>query len=638
MYFADFETTTIEIDPNKSWVWLWGIKGAMDGDKLVYGTDIEEFLDHCVENKKTTVLFHNLGWDFNYIYKFLLDKKNFRFRDMNDMVHGEVLRNNEFTWLCDNTGSVYSAEVKWKGSWIQFKDSWKVLMASVEGLGKVLGKVKLSDKFDYHHYHDDKEDLCKEDIEYLERDIDIVRECFVRVSNLVKPKLTRAGMAYEHFRNFYGERNFANDFGGHVWSYKENSIIYENILKKDEWELVQRSYQGGYTYWNQKYTDKVVVGDGWSVDVNSLYPAVMMNNMFPYGEMYYTEPKDHPSVSLVIVSIFKAKKKEDYYPALIKDKSKSIDAKYLDEIEMEERVYWEDEFEYIKKYYDIEYVITGRRYFKTKFIFDEWLETVQDYKINAKEKADRDFWKGIYNSLYGKFGQNKSIGRRVIYEDGLKMVINDGEKELIDIETGEVKGKLSNKIRYGPEKTMRHNAEYEETDNLKYIPIASYTTWLARKTLWDGIFANLDIWIYSDTDSCYFMGEPKDIEIHESKFGAWKFEHRFKKFKVLRAKCYMFDATWEWDGGWVEKNETVKKISGISKEGKEEVNWDNFYLGSIIENGKRGTVNVDGGKFVIDSNYKIGKTIAEENEEEWAIIERTRERLFEKLERWKKNV
>lgn len=633
MYFADFETTTNKVDTTKSWVWMWGIKGTLEGDELSYGANIEGFLDHCAINKKKEILFHNLAWDFNYIYKFLLDKKDFKFIDETDE-RVDILNDKEWTWLCDNTGRVYSARVMWRGVELHFYDSWLVLMASVGKLGASIGLEKLGDTFDYDHYHDTVDEWCDVDREYLERDIDIVIETFMKSTSVVDRKMTRAGMAYEHFRRFYGEREFANDFGGSVYNYKTRSLEYWNILRENEWNLVTRSYQGGYTNWNKNYTDKVLdVPNGVSYDVNSLYPAVMENNKMPYGRMLYTPPKDSSYVTLLVVHINNATLKDPKYPPLFKAKGKSIDAKYLDEIKYEERVMWEEEFNFIKQYYDIDYSIYSKRYFKTKYVFNEWLSVLKENKIKATDPTIRDFWKGIYNSLYGKFGQHKTSGSRVIIEDGKELYEYKGEKYVKEIgkdviwwndkliykdsvvdKDGKTKykgvAKLSNKIRYGKDKQYKHDAKYTTTEKLKYMPIASYTTWKARETLWKGMFGNLDIWLYSDTDSCYYSDEPVGIDIHESRFGAWKAEHKFDKFKVLRAKCYMYHSLAEWkNGAWREEDKLIKKISGVSDIGKSKIDWNNFYLGSIIEGGKRGTKNTDGGKFIIDSDYKLGEKI-----------------------------
>lgn len=69
MYFADFETTTAKIDPNKSWVYIWGLKGADENSEFVYDVSLESFIDYIFANKISQIFFHNLKFDGNFIYK-----------------------------------------------------------------------------------------------------------------------------------------------------------------------------------------------------------------------------------------------------------------------------------------------------------------------------------------------------------------------------------------------------------------------------------------------------------------------------------------------------------------------------------------------------------------------------------------
>lgn len=621
MYFADFETTTSKVSTKWSKVWLWGIKGASRSDKLHYGVDLDSFFECLIQNDMKEVYFHNLSFDGNYIYKWLL-AKDFRFVNISDDSLSEEeksLNNNEWSWICDERGNIYSLYLNYQGHKVEFFDSWKVLMASVEDLGESIGLEKQSIDYDAYTEFKTKDDVPKVALEYLERDIDVIVETFTKVIRLYDKKMTRASMAYNDFQEFYNDesdtqKQFSVDFGGKIWDYREKKFVIRNVLSKDEWILVQKSYQGGYTNWNRKYTNKKLsVPNGVSYDVNSLYPSVMMNYKMPYGRMLYTKPIDTKDyVALKVVNILRANILSKDWPALIKDKytSKYGESKYLSEVKYEEYTFWEEEWEFIKSKYDIDYFEVKTVYFRTKWVFKNWLEIKKELKINATDEIERNFHKGIYNSCYGKFAQNIRIGSRIIVEDGLVIRELDGDKWLVEKETGLPYKPLNNNIRYGPEGKYKHKAFFSETEQYKHIAVASYITMKARMTLWGAQYQNLDIWIYSDTDSCYFTEEPKGIEIHESKFGAWKAEHKFDEIKVLRAKCYMYHSLAAWKGGgWKKEDKLVKKISGLSKQGKNKVDWDNFHLGAIIKGGKRGVKNVEGGKLIEDTDYQLGEEI-----------------------------
>lgn len=616
MYFADFETTTDKYSKNYSEVWLWGVKGAMHGDKLHYGIDMASFFDTLIEEKMTTVYFHNLSFDGNYIYKWLI-KQKFKFINMMDEKYGKYkLQDGEWEWICDERGNIYTLMVNYKGTTIKFLDSWKVLMASVEKLGESIGLEKLDLDYDAYGGFKTKEEVPPEAIEYLERDIDVVINTITKAFGIYNKKMTRASMAYEDFIAYYNDqselgRQFAIDFGGWVWDYRAKEKVWNNVLTKEQWRFVNKSYQGGYTYWNQTITNKEVdVKNGVSYDVNSLYPAVMMNYQMVYGKMLYTKPMSGDYVALKTILIQSATIKDKSHPPLIrKHGGKYSEAKYLQSVKYTEYTWWEEEFEFIKKYYDIDYIEIKTVYFRTKWVFREWLEEKKELKTNAKDPVERDFHKGIYNSCYGKFAQNIKMGSRVIVEDGRHVEEIDGVRHLVNSESGEVIRKLaSNAIRYGDRGQYMHEPFFKEVDQIKHVGVASYITMKARMILFKAMMDNVDIWLYSDTDSCYYSEEPKNIEIHESKFGAWKAEHKFDKFKVLRAKCYMLHSTAYWKNGkWHDDDDIVKKISGLSKKGKDKVNFDNFFLGSIIKEGKRGSKNVDGGKLIINTDFKLGK-------------------------------
>ena len=616
MFFADFETTTGKLSSKRTQIYLWGVKGPLKGDKLYWGLDMESFFETLKENKMNTIYFHNLSFDGNFIYKWLLDEKDYNFINQDDPKNeGHILEPGEFKWTCDERENIYILNVNYQGFIIKFLDSWKVLMSSVEDLGANIGLEKLEIDYDKYGVFKHKKEVPKKLIKYLERDIDVVINTIIKAFGIYEKKITRASMAYNDFQKYYNDnsktkRQFSIDFGGNMWDYRLRQNVWRNVLTREQWLFINKSFQGGYTNWNQKITNKLIeVKNGVSNDINSLYPSIMMNKKIPYGKPFYNKPLGKNIVALKCILIQNAILKDKSYPPLIKKKAgKYQEAKYLKEVKYEEYTFWQEELEFIKKYYHIDYVEIKTMYFKTKWVFRDWLNEKKELKINAKDPLERDFHKGIYNSTYGKFAQNIKIGSRIFVKDGLKVKKIENIKYLVDNNDKVVKKLPKNVLRYGKEGTIKHEPFFHETDRYKHIAVASYITSQARLVLWDAIFKNLDIWLYSDTDSCYFSESPKNIEIHNSKFGAWKPEHKFNKIKVLRAKAYIFNATHAWKNNkWVKYNKLVKKISGISKEGKAKINFDNFYLGSIIKDGKRNVKNVKGGKIIYTSDFKLGK-------------------------------
>lgn len=590
MYICDFETTTAEVDKEKSWVWLWGLKGTLEQDEMVWDAgknSIKTFLEYVSEHNLDNLYFHNITFDGNFIYKYFFDV-NMKWID-NDNLDYE-LENMEWRYLCDHRGNIFTMEVNYNNHTFKMFDSWKVLMASVEDLGNSIGKPKL--ELDYDLHYQTKKDVPKQAIEYLERDIDVVIQTFTKFTSLYEKKITRASMAYEDFKDFYGQNNFVNDFGGKKWDFRNKCFKTHNILSRNEWNLVHRSYSGGYVNWNQLNTDKVVkTKNGVSYDINSLYPSVMLKYKMPYGKMLYSKPHEENYLTLYVVEIYSANAKNQFAPGLFKERNSSLNAKYLNNIKYEERVYWKEEFEFLLKHYDMEYNIYQKRYFKCKYVFSEWIKSRQDLKINAPNKVEQDAHKGVLNSLYGKFAQNYKLGERIFVKDGKNK--SDWAK---------------NEIRYGKNGEWRHKSRFKDSDSRKHIAVASYITCKSRLQLWQCIFDNLDTWLYTDTDSGYFSDEPRNITIHDTNFGDWKPEHKFSYMKVLRAKCYMLQVTSSYKNGkWNDNKKLMVKASGLSQEGKKQINWNNFYIGSVIKNGKKGKRNVKGGLHIITQDFKLGE-------------------------------
>lgn len=611
-YVADTETTTKKVNAEKSWVWLWGIKGCESTDELVWDLSLVSFLEFVKENKCRVIFFHNLSFDGNYVFKWLLNN-GYYFVDTMD--NDNEIGRNEWGWLCNEQGNIYAMEINYEGHRFKLLDSYKVLMSSVGDLGESINLNKL--KMDYDTYYTTRNEVPKKVINYLERDIDVVLETFKKAISVVDRKMTRASMAYNHFMEYYGKVQFAKDFGGKLFNFTTKKFEWKNVLTQEQWEMVHKSYNGGYVNFRKDIVNKKLSGlDGHYVDVNSLFPSVMESNRFPYGKMWDYPPPNSTYCELWVIHIKYAKKKNPRAPSLFKEKKKSIDAKYLSELKNDERIMWKQEFEFILQHYDIDYKIYAKKYFKTKFIFNKWIGEMKKYKIEADEKVTRDFWKGIQNSLYGKFGQKMIIGSRII-------VPNKSKKKSV--------------ARYGKNGEFTHKTKFTLIEELKYIPIASYTTMLGRLELFNAIFDNLSYWLYSDTDSCSFTKKPVGIRIHPSDYGAWDEEYRFTSFKVLRAKCYMMFATHKSKNGVLEPyNKVVKKISGLSDEGKEKVNWDNFHLGGIIIDGKQSSKNVIGGKHIIDSDFKFVDKIVEitkkQARHEKKVIKRYERELAKEME------
>ena len=165
------------------------------------------------------------------------------------------------------------------------------------------------------------------------------------------------------------------------------------------------------------------------------------------------------------------------------------------------------------------------------------------------------------NSLYGKFATNPVNDTKipVLQENGI--VCQKGKidvKELKEIE------KLYENV------VLKEDKERE----LNYTAMASFITAYARRVTHTAIQENYDSFCYADTDSIHLLGtEAKNIDIHNSKLGAWKHECNWSSAKFIRAKTYIEEIDGHLD----------VKCAGMPDNVKAVITKDNFNIGFTTE-------------------------------------------------------
>lgn len=559
-YYADFETSTRLVN-GKVNVYLWGILSENGNYKQV-GVNLDSFMKEISNyNTSPTIYFHNLSWDGSFIVHWLVDN-GYSFVDKVEGNYEDKI----FTWISDYNTSIYTIKVRVDKYIIKFVDSYKILVNSVDKLGKALGKEKLDLDYDKYTHFNTIEEVPQELMDYLIRDIDIVRETMITFkSGVNKTKLTIASTMYNEFKNFYGENNFKKDF--------------TQKLSREQWSIVKKSFAGGYVNVSPRYkgVDLVLKDNGYSYDVNSLYPYVMLHYKLPYGEVYDSKSSDN-DICLLEVIIFKGKKVIEDLPPIIPRAENDFEtrSRYVETIENGTYYIWENEFEIWKKFYDLDYGIVKRHWFRTKYVFKDFMELMSERKIMAKNPVEYLIAKIMQNSLFGKFGQ--AIDRRV------KVLEKDTDNIL--------KGK-----RYGDnEEWVERIIIDSKENNFPYIPIASYITSRARSILFTAMLENANNFLYCDTDSLYLKGQAKGLKIDNKEYGAWKQEYTFNRFKALKSKCYMVND--------INKG-LIVKVAGLPESGKKHLNFDNFSIGTSLGKIKLQKTHHKGGIILEQGEYTL---------------------------------
>lgn len=586
-YVADFETTTV---PSDCRVWAYAIVDIdeLDNrDKIEIGTNIDDFLEWCSNQKKTVkIFFHNLKFDMSFIidrlfalgYKHTTDKKDRKTKTFNTVI--------------SDKGLVYQVEIifyrKGKNTRkVVLQDSLKLIPLKVKEIPKAFGLEEAKGEIDYERHNNlpPNSPLSEEEKEYIIHDVVIVAKAINYMHSQGLNKMTIGSCALDEYKQLIGKKAFARWYP--VPDYHDD---------------VKQSYRGGFTYLNPKFAGKPVK-EGIVLDVNSLYPSVMRdhNNPLPFGTplffrgQYKYDPV-YPLYTQMLTCQFELKPGK--IPTIqIKHSLSFRGNEYLTTSNGEEvtlclnsvdlKLFFEHYDVYNVKYH------SGWMFKASTGMFDKYIDKWIANKIQATKdgnKGLRYISKLFLNSLYGKFGTDIHVINKIPY-------YQDGE------------------VKY----------YYSEPEIKKgiYIAMASFITSYARlktissaqKITDDYNAGKSDIqFIYADTDSLHCLSPgfklPEGLDIDPYKLGAWKYESRFSDkgqkpgcgAKFLRQKCYIENSSEDITGDPDYKLKVT--VAGMPEDCYSQVTFKNFVIGADYY-GKKMPITVPGGTVLIDGTFTI---------------------------------
>lgn len=549
---ADFETAT---DPKDCRVWAWGLANVDHDPWFQHGNSIESFVE-TMERLDSNVYFHNLGFDMWFILYWL---------ETNGYKHSLAKRSMKGTYstLIDDMGKVYTITVHWRtGFKTQFRDSLKRIPMPVSAVAKTFNLPILKGELDYEAYRAPGHELTEDELAYLKNDVHIVALALAIQRDEGMHKLTVGSDALSDFISFSGKQSFRNMFP---------------ILPIDIDSDIRKAYRGGFTYAAEKYRGKIT-GSGNVYDVNSLYPSVMFNHRTPWGfpTVYdsLAEAKRHMADSDVFITkvTFGARLKEDHIPCIqIKGSLHFSGTVYQKEIPAGTELFvssvdlelWHEQYDVTIEQADTTYV------FKTvEGAFWDYINKWSAIKVNS-EGGRRAIAKLFLNSLYGKLCSNPNCSGKIPEWDEEK-----GVPRLVP----------------GP----------EEVRDPVYTAAGVFITAHARAQTVRAAQAHFEQFAYADTDSLHLIGdEPKDLDIHPSRLGAWKHEYHFQRGLFARAKAY----TEQHDDGSFETH-----IAGLPRAVAGDVRFEDYFNGKTFQ-GKLTPVRVPGGVVLKDVGFTLAKVL-----------------------------
>lgn len=397
-YTADFETSTpkwLEKD-GETRVWAWAVSEIGNHENFMYGNSIDTFFEWCFRNKRKndTLYFHNLKFDGEYIFYYLL-------------THGyEVVQTKKethdksFVCLISDTGQFYSIEIYEKAgkypNKVTIYDSLKILNFSVDKIAKDFSLPIKKLDLDYDEYREVGHELTEHEVAYIRNDVEIMSRA---LDIMFKEGLTKMTIGSDALHNF---KSMISSFE-----------LYFPRLPYEIDKSIRESYKGGFTWLNPIYRESDIKRDIIVLDSNSMHPSHMMNDWMPIGEpMYFTgEYEDDLLYPLYIQRFtcsFKLKKGKipsiqlrhsyDYLPNEYVETTNgkletltltSVDYKlFLEQYEITSEIKFQD----------------GFKFKRTKGLFGEYINHWTEQKINAKKEGNGALYriaKLMLNSLYG---------------------------------------------------------------------------------------------------------------------------------------------------------------------------------------------------------------------------------------------
>lgn len=570
---ADFETIMIDKVHHPYAI------GVFDGKKFKSFYDfgktkvdiIEMFLLYLSKYGKNYVYFHNLSrFDGIFLLKYISDKK---------ILDSYVLiRKNKI--LTIRIGS------------ITFLDSLNIVNLSLNKASMLLiGDNKIDfDTTSIKNFEDVKKKIKKIE-EYLEKDCVLLYKVLDKLQKSFRENfdfeiigvVTMSSAAFKIFRSNFME-----------------SLIYNTNHNEKKEKFIRESYHGGLNN-----VIKTEMQKGYCYDINSSYPSVMEENLYPIDSGKWMKVKRFEELigKIGFIKCYIEVSDNVKFPFLsIKNEDKTL----IQPIGKFEGVFSITEIAYALENNCCKILKIGAAlvFHENEYLFKDYINKMYHMrKKNIDIPEDKLMYKLLMNSLYGRFGmQNISedtflIEDKPIYELLFNIKKSDWRGNLLTVDTDD---NNLDWILENPNLNLElknyiqdiFNEKYKVKDLVGNVAISSLITAQARIKLHKAILSiekRGGTIFYYDTDSIF-----TDLKLSNSKvsdnLGDWKLEYEIKKGIFLASKCYIIKT---------ENNKIIKKFKGINSKYMLDTDFEEFYK-ALKKGAKFDSI-------VVENNFLINK-------------------------------
>lgn len=562
----DIETTSTYIQDEKvafMYEWTFGIK---DKNFICYGRTWEQFIELCEklqryfelgEDRILVVYIHNMSFEFQFMRKY-------------------------FEWL--NVFSVDERKpIKALCTYgIEFRDSYILsgysLQKTAENLQSHTVK-KLVGDLDYSLIRTSDTELSVQELSYCENDVLIIlyyiNEQIHQYGDITKIPLTNTSRVRQYVRNncYHSSTNHRKESKRKFYKYRE--IMNDLQLTKDEYIILKRAFQGGFTHVNPQHSGKLLENVS-SIDFTSSYPAVMLSEKFPMSKGMKTTVEE-------IKNMFPYSDKP--FEELCKKYCVVFDVEFTN---IQSKIQFENYISESKCSTLENPIVNNGRVYSA----DRLVTTITDIDYNIIKQCYQ--WenmgiRNVYRYCMGYLPKDIILSILKLYEDKTTLKGVEGK----EVEYLNSKGMLNSVYGMSVTDIVRDEITYSddwgsspanideqiETYNKSYsrflyYPWGVWVTAYARRNLWLGIINIKDDYVYSDTDSIKMLNyekhkpfvewydniiidklnkmcdfyridknklQPETIKGVKKMIGVWDYEGTYTHFKTLGAKRYLVE-------------------------------------------------------------------------------------------------
>ena len=500
-----------------------------------------------------------------------------------------------------NEGKSFIMHLSKEHKKIMLWDTSNYVSLPLEKIGKSLKIKKL--KINFKNCSDEELSIyCKNDVliiyELVKQLIDFLIEF-----DLTKLKPTASGLAFNCFTHkFYKQKK--NPILIHAW---ENAVNLERM-----------SYKGGITdcFKIGTYTEPL-----HKLDINSMYPHIMVNNDFPTEIIFYSNTKqlDKKELKKLMLKTIKNKKFiciaecKIYLP---ENKSYIISKQKFNK--QEKILFLQGKFSVSLAQPELEYVLKNGKIlevkslaiYKKRNIFKDYMNFFYSKRLEYKKSkpAFALFCKSMMNNLYGKFAQRETK----------TVIISENEKPAIRrFKEIDLKNKQHTCIQFG--KVIKKILKTEKNSPESFTAISSFVTSHARMYLVKLIEeTNRQNIFYTDTDSLiindFGLQNIKNY-LDDNKLGYLKNEGTSTYTKIIAPKYYLFNEETKCKG--VRKNKKdedgniIERHKIISEDDESlKISQDQFEgFKTAIKMNNLDKIEITNLKKIIKKKYGKGKVI-----------------------------